>query len=436
MNILLIGSGGREHAFAVKITNSPRCSKLYVAPGNAGTSAIAENVSLAVTDFEGIKEFILSHHIDMVVVGPEEPLVKGISDFLSTEPATKNIIVVGPSQQGAALEGSKDFSKQFMARNGIPTAAYQSFTKDTVDEGLGFIRRQQLPIVLKADGLAAGKGVLILESYEEAEKGLKEMLLESKFGAASSKVVVEQYLSGIELSVFVATDGVGYRILPEAKDYKRIGEQDTGLNTGGMGAVSPVPFADQAFMQKVEEKVVKPTVEGLRKEGIDYKGFLFIGLMNVGGDPWVIEYNVRMGDPETQAVLPRIKSDFVDLLHSIGSKTVSSYTLEIDPGATATVVMVAGGYPGDYNKGSIIKGLDSPAHQSTFTFHAGTQADQAGDTLTNGGRVLGVTGKGANIKEAIAQAYNRVNQISWDGHYYRKDIGQDILRYDDAKVPT
>jgi len=436
MNILLIGSGGREHAFAVKITDSPRCSKLYVAPGNAGTSAIAENVSLAVTDFEGIKEFILSHHIDMVVVGPEEPLVKGISDFLSTEPATKNIIVVGPSQQGAALEGSKDFSKQFMARNGIPTAAYQSFTKDTVDEGLGFIRRQQLPIVLKADGLAAGKGVLILESYEEAEKGLKEMLLESKFGAASSKVVVEQYLSGIELSVFVATDGVGYRILPEAKDYKRIGEQDTGLNTGGMGAVSPVPFADQAFMQKVEEKVVKPTVEGLRKEGIDYKGFLFIGLMNVGGDPWVIEYNVRMGDPETQAVLPRIKSDFVDLLHSIGSKTVSSYTLEIDPGATATVVMVAGGYPGDYNKGSIIKGLDSPAHQSTFTFHAGTQADQAGDTLTNGGRVLGVTGKGANIKEAIAQAYNRVNQISWDGHYYRKDIGQDILRYDDAKVPT
>lgn len=436
MNILLIGSGGREHAFAVKITDSPKCNKLYVAPGNAGTSAIAENVPLAVTDFEGIKDFILLHHIDMVVVGPEEPLVKGISDFLSQHPSTQDIVVVGPSKQGAALEGSKDFSKQFMARHGVPTAAYHSFTKDTVDEGLEFIRRQRLPIVLKADGLAAGKGVLILDSYEEAEQGLKEMLLESKFGVASSKVVVEEYLSGIELSVFVATDGVSYKILPEAKDYKRIGEQDTGLNTGGMGAVSPVPFADQAFMQKVEERVVKPTVEGLRKEGIDYKGFLFIGLMNVKGDPWVIEYNVRMGDPETQAVLPRIKSDFVDLLHSIGSKTVSGYHLEIDLGATATVVMVAGGYPGDYNKGSKIEGLSSPSHKSTFTFHAGTQLDPAGHVLTNGGRVLGITGKGIHIKEAIARAYNRVNEISWDGHYYRKDIGQDILRYDDAKVPS
>lgn len=434
MNILLIGSGGREHAFAVKIMDSLNCSQLYVAPGNAGTSAIAENVPLAVTDFDGIKEFILSRHIDMVVVGPEEPLVKGIRDFLAKEPDTKNVVVVGPSQEGAALEGSKDFSKQFMARNGIPTAAYQSFTKDTVDDGLAFIRAQRLPIVLKADGLAAGKGVLILETYEEAEQALKEMLLESKFGVASSKVVVEEYLSGIELSVFVATDGMDYKILPEAKDYKRIGEQDTGLNTGGMGAVSPVPFADQAFMQKVEEKIVKPTVAGLRKEGIDYKGFLFIGLMNVEGKPWVIEYNVRMGDPETQAVLPRIKSDFVGLLHAIGTKNLATYSLEIDPGATATVVMVAGGYPGSYNKGDKIKGLDSPTHKSTFTFHAGTQSDEEGNVLTNGGRVLGITGKGANIKEAITHAYERVSQISWDGHYYRKDIGQDILRYD-VKVP-
>lgn len=434
MNILLIGSGGREHAFAVKIAESPKCTNLYVAPGNAGTSAIAENVALNVTDFDGIKDFILSHQIDMVVVGPEEPLVKGISDFLSNHPSTKDIVVVGPSQQGAALEGSKDFSKQFMARNGVPTAAYQSFTKETVDEGLEFIRQQRLPIVLKADGLAAGKGVLILESYEEAEKGLKEMLLESKFGVASSKVVVEEYLSGIELSVFVATDGVSYKILPEAKDYKRIGEQDTGLNTGGMGAVSPVPFADPAFMQKVEERVVKPTVDGLQREGIDYKGFLFIGLMNVEGDPWVIEYNVRMGDPETQAVLPRIKSDFVELLHSIGTKNISAYTLEIDPGATATVVMVAGGYPGSYSKGSKIEGLYSPTNPSTFIFHAGTEADEAGNILTNGGRVLGITGKGNNIKEAIAQAYERVNQIRWEDHYYRKDIGQDILRYDE-KIP-
>lgn len=435
MNILLIGSGGREHAFAVKITESPKCSKLYVAPGNAGTSSIAENVDLKVTDFEGLKTFILSRHIDMVVIGPEEPLVKGISDFLSNHSDTKDIVVVGPSKRGAALEGSKDFSKQFMARNGIPTAAYNSFTKETVNEGLEFIRRQRLPIVLKADGLAAGKGVLILQSYEEAEESLKEMLLENMFGEASNKVVVEEYLSGIELSVFVATDGRDYKILPEAKDYKRIGEDDTGLNTGGMGAVSPVPFADEDFMQKVEERVVKPTVEGLQKEGIDYKGFLFIGLMNVGGDPWVIEYNVRMGDPETQAVLPRIKSDFVELLHSMGTKNITAYTLEIDPGATATVVMVAGGYPGAYNKGSKIVGLNSPANPSTFTFHAGTQADEAGNTLTNGGRVLGITGKGNNIKEAIAQAYQRVNQISWEDHYYRKDIGQDILRYD-AKVPT
>jgi len=427
MNILLIGSGGREHAFATKMVSSPKCQKLYVAPGNAGTSSIAENIPLSLSDFEGIKNFIVSHEINMVVVGPEEPLVKGIRDFLSSNAETQKVVVVGPSQKGAALEGSKDFSKQFMARNNIPTAAYSSFTKETVEEGLEFIRLQRLPIVLKADGLAAGKGVLILQSYEEAEAGLKEMLLENKFGAASNKVVVEEFLSGIEVSVFVATDGVDYKILPEAKDYKRIGEKDTGLNTGGMGAVSPVPFADRTFMQKVEERIIQPTVEGLKKEAIDYKGFIFIGLMNVDGEPWVIEYNVRMGDPETQAVLPRIKSDFVDLLYAIGTQSLSGYNLEIDHGATATVVMVAGGYPGDYAKGNKIEGLTLPNDKKSFTFHAGTLADEAGNILSNGGRVLSITGKGENLNEAIAHAYERANQIRWENHYYRKDIGQDVL---------
>ena len=428
MNILLIGSGGREHAFATAIVSSPKCNRLYVAPGNAGTSQIAENIPLGVTDFEGIKNFIVSKEINMVVVGPEEPLVKGIRDFLSSNPATRHIVVVGPSQQGAILEGSKDFSKKFMARNHVPTAAYDTFTPETLDQGLKFIQRQRLPIVLKADGLAGGKGVLILQSYEEAEKSLKEMLLDKKFGEASQKVVVEEFLSGIELSVFVATDGKNYKILPEAKDYKRIGEKDSGLNTGGMGAVSPVPFADEAFMQKVEEKIVKPSIEGLIKEHIDYKGFLFIGLMNVDGQPWVIEYNVRMGDPETQAVLPRIKSDFVDLLYAIGTQALSNYTLEIENCATATVVMVAGGYPGSFVKGAIITGLN-PTNGKATTYHAGTQLDGSGNIITNGGRVLGITGKGQDLQEAIEHAYEMVRQIVWDNHYYRKDIGQDILNY-------
>jgi phosphoribosylamine--glycine ligase len=429
MNILVIGSGGREHAFATELKKSPKCGRLYVAPGNAGTAEIAENVALAITDFEGIKHFLIAKEISMLVVGPEEPLVKGISDYLHRDISTQHVLVVGPSGRGAALEGSKNFSKEFMARNHIPTAAYQTFTKDSFQEGLDYIKRQNPPIVLKADGLAAGKGVLIHSTHQEAEESLREMILENKFGEASGTVVVEEFLSGIELSVFVATDGENYKILPEAKDYKRIGEKDSGLNTGGMGAISPVPFADDSFMKKVEEKIVIPTVEGLIKENIDYKGFLFVGLMNVEGEPYVIEYNVRMGDPETQAVLPRIKSDFLDLLHAIGTRNLHNYILEIDPCTTATVVMVAGGYPGSYHRGDRINGLNPSANGKSMTFHAGTLADNSGNILTNGGRVLSITGKGSNAQEAISQAYERAEQIDWDNQYYRRDIGQDILNY-------
>ncbi|WP_200974267.1 phosphoribosylamine--glycine ligase [Echinicola sp. 20G] len=428
MNILLLGSGGREHAFAYKIANSPKCKQLFVAPGNAGTASIATNVSLGITDFPALKSFVLDNTIDMVVVGPEEPLVKGVADYFADQEETKNLPVVGPKQLGATLEGSKDFSKQFMQRNNVPTAASETFTKETIEEGLQFIKSQKLPIVLKADGLAAGKGVLICESLEDAESSFKEMLLESKFGAASDKVVIEEFLTGIELSVFVATDGKNYKILPEAKDYKRIGEKDTGLNTGGMGAVSPVPFADASFMQKVEEKVVKPTIEGLEKENIDYKGFIFIGLMNTNGEPYVIEYNVRMGDPETQAVLPRIKSDFVDLLYAIGTGKLADYSLELETFTATTVVMVAGGYPGAYPKGDVISGLGDP-NGSSITFHAGTTQNEQGKVVTNGGRVLGVTGKGGSVEEALSNAYSRVNEITWKDVYYRKDIGQDILNY-------
>ncbi|UCS93610.1 phosphoribosylamine--glycine ligase [Echinicola marina] len=428
MNILLLGSGGREHAFAYKIVNSPKCDQLFVAPGNAGTAAIANNVALSITDFPALKEFVLSNNIEMIVIGPEEPLVKGVADYFAEQEETKNIPVVGPKKLGATLEGSKDFSKQFMQRNNVPTAASATFTKETVEEGLQYLKSQNLPIVLKADGLAAGKGVLICESLEDAENSFKEMLLESKFGAASDMVVIEEFLKGIELSVFVATDGKGYKILPEAKDYKRIGEKDTGLNTGGMGAVSPVPFADDAFMQKVEDKVVKPTIAGLEKENIDYKGFIFIGLMNTNGEPYVIEYNVRMGDPETQAVLPRIKSDFVDLLLAIGTGNLSNYTLELEDFTATTVVMVAGGYPGSYPKGDKISGLENE-NNSSLTFHAGTTNNEQGDVLTNGGRVMGITGKGQSVEEALSNAYSRVNEITWKDVYFRKDIGQDILNY-------
>ncbi|WP_297337781.1 phosphoribosylamine--glycine ligase [Algoriphagus sp.] len=425
MNILLLGSGGREHAFAWKIVQSPKCSNLFVAPGNAGTQSIATNLPISVTDFEQIKTAVLENKIDLVVVGPEEPLVKGLIDFLLSDDKTKEIPVVGPPKLGATLEGSKDFSKRFMQRNQIPTAAYETFDANQLEEGLAYLEKQSLPIVLKADGLAAGKGVLILDSLQEAKSALKEMLLDQKFGAASSKVVIEEFLTGIELSVFVATDGKSYSILPEAKDYKRIGEKDTGLNTGGMGAVSPVLFADSEFMRKVETQVVQPTVAGLAAEDIPYKGFLFIGLMNKNGEPYVIEYNVRMGDPETEAVLPRIESDFVDLLWSIGTGTLQDYSLKISDDYATTVVMVSGGYPESYQKGFPISLPEKTNHATIF--HAGTAFNQENQLINQGGRVLAVTGRGNSLENALENAYETVSQISWEKSYFRKDIGQDIL---------
>ncbi|MDN3203285.1 phosphoribosylamine--glycine ligase [Algoriphagus sediminis] len=426
MNILLLGSGGREHAFAWKITQSPSCDKLFVAPGNAGTAEIAENVSLKITDFEAIATFLKEEKVDLVVVGPEEPLVKGISDYILNDSTVSHIPVVGPSQLGATLEGSKDFSKRFMQRNNIPTAAYETFTADQLEEGLAYLEKQSLPIVLKADGLAAGKGVLICETLADAKANLKEMLIDAKFGNASSKVVIEEFLEGIELSVFVATDGKDYKILPEAKDYKRIGEGDTGLNTGGMGAVSPVIFADEDFMKKVEDRIIKPTVDGLAKEEISYKGFIFIGLMNKGDDPYVIEYNVRMGDPETQAVLARIESDFLTMLEAMGKGNLAEYDLKISPHFATTVVMVSGGYPGSYTKGfpiSLGEGNDK-----SILFHAGTGRNDNGDLINTRGRVLAITGLGQTLSEALENAFERVEKVSWEGAYYRKDIGEDIQK--------
>ena len=425
MNILLLGSGGREHAIAYKIAQSSKLSQLYVAPGNAGTLGCGINVNLNVEDFEVIKTFVLENNVEMVVVGPEAPLVAGVVDFFKNDDSLKNIAIIGPSKQGAELEGSKNYAKAFMQRYGIPTARYNTFTKETIEEGKNFLRSLNPPYVLKADGLAAGKGVLILDSLEEAEKELTEMLENAKFGNASAKVLIEEYLKGIELSVFLLTDGEHYKILPEAKDYKRIGEGDTGLNTGGMGSVSPVPFADKAFMQKVEERIVVPTVEGLAKEKIDYKGFIFIGLMNVNGDPYVIEYNVRMGDPETESVFPRIQSDVVELFSHTFNGTLDRVTLEINPQVAVCVMMVAKGYPESYPKGDVIKGIDSVC--DSLVFHAGTKMNTENQVVANGGRVICVTSFADNLQDALAKSYSSVEKIEWENKYYRRDIGKDLL---------
>jgi phosphoribosylamine--glycine ligase len=424
MNILILGSGGRESAFAWKIAQSPKCEKLFIAPGNAGTHQYGTNVNIKVTDFEGIKALVLEQAINLVLVGPEEPLVKGVHDFFLADEQLKNVPVVGPQQEAAQLEGSKDFSKQFMQRHNIPTAAYKTFTKDTLQEGLTYLATAGLPVVLKADGLAAGKGVLICTSLEEAQLELTQMLAEAKFGDASSSVVIEQFLQGIELSVFVMTDGSNYKILPEAKDYKRIGEGDTGLNTGGMGSISPVPFADAAYIKKVEDLVIIPTVEGLKKDGIPYKGFIFIGLMNKDGEPWVIEYNCRMGDPETESVMRRIDSDFVDLLQGVAEGNLNEKELIISPKTAATVVMVAGGYPGEYLKNKVITGTENV--RDSIVFHAGTSLDGE-NVITTGGRVLAITTLQDNMFNALQQATADASRIYYDGMYFRKDIGFDLL---------
>lgn len=423
MKILLLGSGGREHALAWKMLQSKECRELYVAPGNAGTASIAVNVNISATDFAAVKGFVLDKGITMVVVGPEDPLVKGIYNFFRDDAELAAIPVIGPSKEGAQLEGSKEFAKIFLTENNIPTAAYGSFTADTLQEGLDFLTTLKPPYVLKADGLAAGKGVLILNSLEEAQQELKNMLVNAKFGQASSKVVIEEFLDGIELSCFVLTDGHSYRILPTAKDYKRIGEGDTGLNTGGMGAVSPVPFADEAFMAKIEERVVKPTIEGLKRRKIDYRGFIFIGLIKVGDDPYVIEYNVRMGDPETEVVIPRITSDLVKLFMAVAKQNLKSKTILVDERSAATIMAVSGGYPEDYEKGKVISGLDNI--EDSIVFHAGTGVNES-EVITSGGRVLAVTSFGNDFREAIKKSYQNLDKLSFDKMYYRKDIGFDL----------
>lgn len=422
-NILVLGSGGREHTFCWKLSQSKTINQIFVAPGNAGTSALATNLDLGVNDFEGIKKAVIHHNIELVVVGPEDPLVRGIHDFFLQDPQLKTVPVIGPQKLGATLEGSKEFAKDFMSRHQIPTAKFASFTADNLQEGYAFLEKMQPPYVLKADGLAAGKGVLIIDDLKKAKQELSNMLLDQKFGEASAKVVIEEFLSGIELSCFVLTDGKNHLTFPMAKDYKRIGEGDTGLNTGGMGAVSPVPFADEAFQKAIQKNIVEPTIEGLKKDRIPYVGFIFIGLIRVVDAPYVIEYNVRMGDPETQVVLPRIQNDLGILLKATAEGQLSQIDLEIDPKSATTVVAVSGGYPEDYEKGKVISGLSQDS--DSLVFHAGT-ASKEDKVLTHGGRVLAVTSLGENHKSALKKSYETLDQISFEGIYYRKDIGFDL----------
>jgi phosphoribosylamine--glycine ligase len=428
MNILILGSGGREHAFAWKLAQSPLCDKLFVAPGNAGTAQVATNLPVSYIDFPAVADAIRDKKIDLLIVGPEEPLVKGIVDFLRQQPDLASLRIVGPDAKGAQLEGSKDFSKQFMLRYGIPTAASQTFTAETLEQGLTYLETHSFPIVLKADGLAAGKGVIIAETLADAKTAMNDMLDGHKFGDAGSKVVVEQFLRGIELSVFVLCDGENYKILPEAKDYKRIGEEDTGPNTGGMGAVSPVVFASQSFLQKVEDKVVKPTLAGLKQEGIHYQGFIFVGLMKVNGEPFVIEYNARMGDPETEVVLPRLLNDFVELMVATADGELDKISVQVSPQTAVTTMLVSGGYPGDYVTGKIISELERL--EDVTAFHAGTKT-QDGQVLTNGGRVLAITAQANSLENAVRKSQEAARMVQFDGKQYRKDIGVDLIRYSD-----
>ncbi|QHI37442.1 Phosphoribosylamine--glycine ligase [Kordia antarctica] len=423
MNILVLGSGGREHTFAWKLSKSPLLTKLFVAPGNAGTAAIAENVAMSVNDFEAIGKFSVENNIDIVVVGPEDPLVNGIHDYFLNDEALNQIHIIGPQKAAAELEGSKEFAKKFMMRHNIPTAAYESFTKETVEAGCEFLTTLQSPYVLKADGLAAGKGVLIIKDLKEAQDSLREMLVDAKFGDASTKVVIEEFLDGIELSCFVLTDGKNYVTLPTAKDYKRIGEGDTGLNTGGMGAISPVPFADAEFMEKIETRIIQPTIDGFQKDNLPYKGFVFIGLIKVGNDPFVIEYNVRMGDPETEVVIPRLENDLAELFQAIGNQTLDKITLQIKKEAATTIMVVSGGYPEAYEKGKEITGVESIT--DSIVFHAGTKLE-GNKVVTNGGRVIAITSQAITYEEAIKKSYQNINKLHFDKMYYRKDIGFDL----------